>query len=115
MRLPSLFRLPRHQQFRIQPRHYDPVKEEIHERTEKIKKEMEGMKSGEYLPTKITFKRKTSPMRTASMMQFFIAALLGGLLLGWLEYGNGIFKFYLMLFSGGYLVYRWIKRKKKNE
>ncbi|BDD10766.1 hypothetical protein FUAX_31980 [Fulvitalea axinellae] len=40
MRFPSLFRLPKHDRFEYRPRHYDPVKEEIEERTARIKREL---------------------------------------------------------------------------
>mgnify|MGYP005999274857 CR=1 FL=1 len=41
MKIPSIIRIPRHQRFHIEPRYYDPVKEEIEQRTSRIKKELE--------------------------------------------------------------------------
>lgn len=110
-RFPSLFRLPKHQQFHIQPRYYDPVKEEIAERTERIKGEMKGKETGDYQPSKINFKRKTKKAPAASLMQLFIAASLGGLVFGWLEFGNDIFQIYLIIILGAYLLYRIRKMK----
>ena len=40
MKLPSLTRLPKNRRFNFQPRYYDPIKEEIEERTSRIKKEI---------------------------------------------------------------------------
>ena len=106
MRFPSLFRLPKHQQFRIQPRYYDPVKEEIKERTERIKEEMEGKEAGDYRSTKIAFKRKTKSAPMTSMLQLGIAALLGVMILGWLQFGNEIFYYLLWIAVPVYLLYR---------
>ncbi|WP_114751274.1 hypothetical protein [Pleomorphovibrio marinus] len=41
MKFPSIFRVNRPAKFNITPRHYDPVKEEIQERTSRIKRELE--------------------------------------------------------------------------
>ncbi|MEM6831916.1 MAG: hypothetical protein AAF551_15505 [Bacteroidota bacterium] len=106
MRFPSLFRLPRHQQFHIKPRYYDPVKEEIKERTERIKQSIEGGKSSDYLPAQISFKRKSKPAPATSMIQLMIAAILGVIVLGWFEFGNDIFYYLLWLLVPGYLIYR---------
>ncbi|WP_424962384.1 hypothetical protein [Ekhidna sp.] len=106
MRFPSLFRLPKHQQFRIQPRYYDPVKEEIKERTERIKEEMEGKETGDYRSTKISFKRKTKSAPMTSMLQLGIAALLGVMVLGWLQFGNEIFYYLMWVAVPIYLLYR---------
>ena len=106
MRFPSLFRLPRHQQFRIQPRYYDPVKEEIRERTERIKEQMEGSDTRESHSTKINFKRKTKSAPATSMLQLGIAALLGLMVLGWLQFGNEVFYYILWIILPVYLLYR---------
>ncbi|WP_420317518.1 hypothetical protein [Ekhidna sp.] len=113
MRFPSLFRLPRHQQFRIQPRYYDPVKEEIRERTERIKEQMEGSDTGEYHSTKINFKRKTKSAPATSMLQLGIAALLGLMVLGWLQFGNEVFYYILWIILPVYLLYRLKTLKRK--
>ncbi len=114
MRFPSLFRLPKHQQFRIQPRYYDPVKEEIRERTERIKEEMEGGQTGEHRSSKIAFKRKTKSAPATSMIQLGIAATLGAMVMGWLQFGNDIFYYLLWALIPVYLLYRLksVRRKK---
>lgn len=106
MRFPSLFRLPKHQQFRIQPRYYDPVKDEIKERTERIKEEMEGKDAGDYRPSRIEFKRKAKSAPATSMLQLGIATLLGLMVLGWLQFGNEIFYYLLWIALPVYLLYR---------
>lgn len=41
MKFPSIFKTASHQRFAIKPRYYDPIKEEIEERTSRIKKELQ--------------------------------------------------------------------------
>ena len=113
MRFPSLFRLPKHQQFRIKLRYYDPVKEEIKERTQKIKERMEGKESGDYKPSKINFKRKTKSAPATSFIQLGIAALLGLMVLGWLQFGNGVFYYLLWIILSVYLIYRLTTLRKR--
>ena len=106
MRFPSLFRLPKHQQFHIKPRYYDPVKEEIRERTERIREGMKGQEGANYQPSKITFKRKTKSASSTSMLQLGIATALGLLIFGWLQFGNDLFYYLLWAAIPAYLVYR---------
>lgn len=113
MRFPSLFRLPKHQQFRIKPRYYDPVKEEIKERTERIKEQMEGKEGGNYQPSKINFKRKTKSAPATSMLQLGIASLLGLMVLGWLQFGNEVFYYLLWIIVPVYLIYRLKSLRKR--
>ena len=86
------------------PRYYDPIKEEIKERTERIKKQMEGHESGEYV-SNISFQRKTSSAPSTSFLQILIAAILGTLTIGWLYYGNEVF-YVLWLAVPAYLFFR---------
>lgn len=67
---------------------------------------MKGKETGDYQPSKINFKRKVKKAPATSLMQLFIAASLGGLIFGWLEFGNGIFQVYLIIILGAYLFYR---------
>ncbi len=115
MRFPSLFRLPKYQRFHIQPRYYDPVKEEIKERTERIKNAMEGKEAGDYKPAQISFKRKTKSAPATSMIQLGIAAVLGLMILGWLEFGNDAIYYLLWIAAPVYFLYRLksIRRKRK--
>jgi len=105
-RFPSLFRLPKHQQFHIKPRYYDPVKEEIAERTERIREEMTGKETGDYHPSKINFKRKAKSAPSTSLLQLGIAALLGLMVVGWLQFGGDFFYYMLWVIVPGYLFYR---------
>lgn len=113
MRFPSLFRLPKHQQFVIKPRYYDPVKEEIKERTELIKSRMDGQGEESLQSTKINFKRKAKPAPATSMIQLAIASLLGLMVLGWLQFGNEVFYYILWVIVPAYLIYRLKSLRKR--
>lgn len=41
MKFPSIFKVSQPNRFNITPRHYDPVKEEISDRTERIRRELQ--------------------------------------------------------------------------
>lgn len=107
-----LFRIPKHQQFQIKPRYYDPVKEEIEERVARIKQREEGQANGSFLPPKIEFKRKTRSASSTSLLQLGIATILGVGILGWLYMGDEV-----IYYLGGvgipvYLLYRFKSLKK---
>lgn len=112
MRFPSLFRTPRHQQFHIKPRYYDPVKEEIEERVARIRQEVEGEMPDSSYRSSISFKRKTKRTQSASFLQLVIAVLLGGMIFGWLEIGNDIFYYLLLVGAPLYLFFRLKSRKR---
>ena len=104
MRFPSFIKLPRSRAFDFTPRYYDPVKEEIQERTEQIKKEMNGEKT-DYVPGKISFERKSQSIPSASFLQLIIGATLGLMVVGWLYFGNQVF-YLLWLALPIYLFFR---------
>lgn len=62
MRLPSLFKTPKHRRFDFMPRYFDPQKEEMENRVQQIKQEMgvEGDNSTKRRPGGISFKRDLS-------------------------------------------------------
>jgi Flp pilus assembly protein TadB len=108
MRFPSLIRLPKHRRFNVEPRYYDPIKEDIEERTERIRQELKGM-DGEFKPGNITFNRKTKSVPNTSFLQLLIAAVLGSLVIGWLFYGNDVFYAFVLVIPI-YLYFRLRKR-----
>lgn len=104
MKIPSFVRLPNYKRFGFEPRYYDPIKEEIAERTARIKREMNG-EAGDYVPSRIVFERKQTAGNNASFLQLIIAAGLGGITVGWLYFGNSIF-YALWLLVPVYLYFR---------
>lgn len=109
MKLPSFVKLPGHKKFTIAPRYYDPIKEEIMERTEMIKREISGEENFGIRAHKITFDRRSSPGPNTSGLQIVIALILGLGLLGWLYFGNSILHVFWLIIP----VYLFFKFKKK--
>jgi len=114
VKFPSIIKLPRSKTFSFTPRHYDPIKDEIAERTERIKKEMaleegvqnDGTQSRHYSSPNISFRKKQRSNNFASLLQLIIASLLGGLVIGWLYYGNVVF-YSLFLVFPVYIYFRF--------
>ncbi|MGB3181415.1 MAG: hypothetical protein WBB45_08495 [Cyclobacteriaceae bacterium] len=81
-KIPFQGRLPKYQKFHIQPRFYDPVKEDIRNRNIEIKRELEQKKSqDEYSGSVIeeSFRRKAKENRKTSTLQ--VVLMLGLLVL----------------------------------
>lgn len=86
MKIPSIFRLPQHKRFTYVPRYYDPIKEDIVNRTERIKKEL-GIsveESTQYVPKLGNFRSRLAEVygkrqraeKRPMLIQLFIAVLL---------------------------------------
>ncbi|EAZ81400.2 hypothetical protein ALPR1_20228 [Algoriphagus machipongonensis] len=120
--------------FDIKPRYYDPVKEEIDQRTSRIKQELkaEGVLSDEDSENKISYQsgirgafaqhkgmkeRSSNPFTSTGMIRSFIFFLLLGSLGGYIYIGPVIFEYLLYLtaiVAGIYFFFR-LKPKRKNE
>ncbi len=111
MKFPSIIRLPRHRTFDFSPRYFDPVKDEIEERTARIRREVaaenrNGTSSGlSGQRFDIKFERKDKVRASASLLQLIIAATLSILVFGWLYIGNDIW-YSLFLVLPVYLYFR---------
>jgi hypothetical protein len=134
MKFPSVFRTAAPMRFDIKPRYYDPVKEEIDQRTSRIKRELrdEGLikEGGEELPSygggiRGSFaqyrgiKERSTPNVFAStaMIRTFIFLVLLGSIFGYVYIGPAIFEYMLyvsLLIGSIYFFYR-LKSKKNNE
>ena len=117
MKVPSIVRLPKYKSFSYEPRHYDPIKEEIEERTERIRRELEAENLIEkrkdeegqaktHSAASISFRRKERSNNNATLLQLAIAALLGALVVGWLYYGDKVF-YSLFLIFPVYIYFRF--------
>ncbi len=115
MKFPSLFRPASHQRFRIEPRYYDPVKEEIDARTSRIRAELKS--GGSEMPDvphanssrlQGAFTRRASKRGGMNIMQLVILLLLIGLIGGFLYFGN--IAVYIILLLSSLLLYLKIKR-----
>jgi hypothetical protein len=93
MKLPSIIKIPSYQRFNIEPRHYDPIKEEIDERRKRIKRKIAvDKKNGTYSPRERmegAFTRRGVPHDSgASFLRLIIGIILFSGVVGFLYFGN---------------------------
>lgn len=111
MKIPSLFRTPRYQRFNIEPRYYDPIKEEMEERTARIKNAMEAGRDGDSdYSSRLSgaFRRGRAKGSGASFTQFILMLLLAFLIFGYIYLGN--IAFYVFITTASLLLYLKMKR-----
>jgi hypothetical protein len=124
MKFPSIFRVNQPHKFNLTPRHYDPVKEEIEERTSRIKRELEeqgvlktedgkrdgGMtRHGSSIRGAFTqgspIRRKPSSIfESAGMLRLVILLFLIGGFGGYIYLGPEIFYYFLYIGGGAALL-----------
>lgn len=113
MKLPSIIPLPRHQKFKIEPRFYDPIREDIQDRTERIRRniareEEDGIfRYHASIKGSFSRRRDESPGLSEVMLRFVIFALLGSSVFGYIWYGPIVFYGLAGIFFPMYLVYRF--------
>ena len=118
MKIPSIFRTPRYQRFNITPRYYDPIKEEIEQRTSRIRREL-ALQNGEQTPEESgsdgsriagSFRAGKHIRKggSAALMQLVIVLLLVALAGGYIYLGNTAI--YVFLIVSSVLLYLKIKR-----
>ena len=111
MRIPTLSRLPKNKRFNFQPRYYDPIKEEIEERTSRIKSEMDVTTSDAYRENiSAAFRRRSRAEKKSGVMQFAFVILFLLIFIGYLTFGEKIFFSFLLLIP----VYIWLKLKRRH-
>jgi hypothetical protein len=111
MKLPSLFRTPRHQRYHIEPRYYDPVKERVEKQTERMKRKLEASEGSEgQYQTNIrgTFARRKKEDTKQGLLRFVLFLVITGTFAGYLFFGNDVFYVYLILFP----IYLFFRLKK---
>ncbi|MGY6744383.1 MAG: hypothetical protein ACXIUQ_16705 [Cecembia sp.] len=133
MKFPQIFRTTQPMRFDIKPRYYDPVKEEIQQRTARIKKELqaegrlpddgdgaEGYSnySGSSLRGAFTSGsqikgRHSSAMNSAGMIRLVIFVLLIGSLFGYIYYGPEAIYTILYAVGGIALVLLFLKIRRQ--
>ena len=111
MKFPSLFRTPQHQRFRVLPRYYDPIKEDIEHRTQRIRRELEIEKDGGPIQSSISgaFGRRAREGRKSSMVQLLLVLFFLTASFGYLYFGNDILYLFLMVIP----VYLYFRLKRK--
>ena len=110
MKLPSLTRLTKNKRFNFEPRYYDPIKEEIEERTSRIRKEIGD--SDEYFREHISsaFRRRARTEKTSGILQFILIISFVIIFFGYIYFGNQVFYLFLILIP----LYIWMKRRNRS-
>lgn len=109
MKFPSLSRVPNYKRFNFEPRYYDPVKEDIQNRTERIKGELNitSFKSHrEHI--KSAFSKRAKRDKTSDFMQLLLIIIMLGTFGGWLIYGTVVLYISLVVFP----IYIFIRTRK---
>ena len=98
MKVPSLFRLPKYQRFEVQPRYYDPIKEDLDKRTERIRQEMNLKRQGKRVESiRDAFQTRKSANRSADLFQVLMIIIIAVALGGFIMYGADILYALLLL------------------
>lgn len=137
MKLPSVFRTAAPMRFDIKPRYYDPVREEIEQRTSQIKKELEaqgllensdgtlsdfgsygkGIRGSFSQYKGIKERDGVSAFASTAMIRSLIFLLLLGSIFGYIYLGPVIFEYigYAVAIGAAIYIFFRLKPKKKNE
>ncbi|MEB2774763.1 hypothetical protein SYJ56_05565 [Algoriphagus sp. D3-2-R+10] len=135
MKFPSVFRTAAPMRFDIKPRYYDPVKEEIEQRTSQIKKELEAQglldKSdgtardfgsygagirGSFAQHKgIKDRGGVNMFASTAMIRTFIFLLLLGSIFGYVYLGPVIFEYMAYVIALGASIYFFFRLKPKKK
>ncbi len=109
MKFPSLSRLPGYKRFHFEGRYYDPVKEDIKNRTERIKGELKitsTQSHREYFKT--AFSNREKREKSSDFMQLLLIVILMGSIGGWIIYGNIVLYFSIFIFP----LYLYLRTRK---
>jgi uncharacterized membrane protein YhaH (DUF805 family) len=123
MKLPSLVRVPKYKRFNFEPRHYDPVKDEIKNRTERIKSELKSSENTQttesfdqsYVKQRISEAFVRDKRRSGGKMnglQLFLVFLFSATFVGFLYVGfpaliiTGVIIFLYILHQKGLLSFK---------
>jgi hypothetical protein len=137
MKLPTVFRTATPMRFDIKPRYYDPVKEEIVQRTSQIKKDLEaqglldksdgtsrdigsygaGIRGSFSQHKGIKEREGVNIFASTAMIRSMIFLLLVGSIFGYIYIGPLIFEYMAYVAALGAAIYFFfrLKPKKKNE
>jgi hypothetical protein len=106
MKVPSLFRLPKYQRFEVQPRHYDPVKEDIENRTARIKQELRLAREGKEVESiRDAFKTRRNSNKSADLFQLLMIVIIAVSVGGYIFWGANVY-FALLLLVPLYIILR---------
>lgn len=99
MKFPSLSRMPKYKRFNFEPRYYDSVKEDIQNRTERIKRELKITSVTAHREhIKSAFNRRAKQQQSSDLMQILLIILMLGAVGGWLFFGNVVLYICVVVF-----------------
>lgn len=106
MKVPSIFRIPKYQRFEVQPRYYDPIKEDLDNRTSRIKQEMRLKKEGKNVESiRDAFQARKASNRSADLFQVLMIIIISVSIGGYIFYGASVY-FALLLLLPLYIILR---------
>lgn len=109
MKFPSLSRMPRHKRFSFEPRYYDPIKEDIQNRTERLKGELRFTSAQAHREhIKAAYSNRNRREKTTNFMQLLLILILLGAFFGWIYYGNVALYISVVTFS----IYLFLRTRK---
>lgn len=99
MKIPSLSRLPKYKSFNFEPRYYDPIKEDIKNRTERIKGELKvTSQQSHHAHLKAAFNKRIRREKSSDFMQLVLILIFLGAFFGWLFLGNVVLYAFIVIF-----------------
>lgn len=119
MKLITFLRTPKYQKFHLEPRYYDPIKEEMQERESRMRQKLKADKlalkegSDDDLESQSSIagsftRRRSSSGSSTSFIQLIIMLLLAGLIFGFIFYGA--LALYVVVTISCVLLYLKVKR-----
>src|SRR5690554_5824267 len=109
MKIPSIARIPKHQKFNYAPRFYDPIKEDIAQRREIIKRGLDkNLPLDHQSAIQNAFSRRRTANKKANLTQLLMIILLLATFFGYIYYGNLVLYLALAFVS----VYLLVRKKK---
>ena len=99
MKFPSLSRIPKYKRFNFEPRYYDSIKEDIQNRTERIKGELKITSSQSHREhIKSAFNNRARRDKSSDFMQLLLIIIMLGAFGGWLYFGNAALYIFIVIF-----------------
>lgn len=99
MKLLTIFKTAQNKKFNFTPRYYDPIKEEIKERTNAIRKQLDGTETGIYQSNiSKAFTQRSRRQSSINMMQFLFVIAFIAVAIAYLYYGPiALYSFLIVL------------------
>ncbi len=109
MKFPSLSRIPKYKRFNFEPRYYDPIKEDIQNRSQRIKGELKITSADDYSEhIKSAYKHRANREKSSDFMQLLLMIILLAAFGGWLIYGNIVLYIFIIVFP----LYLYLRTRK---